>query len=72
MTVMTAGLSIEARMAALEEFVAYGQCYIRAIADEWHTASRLIREGRADEADYFIGLAEHVAARWVAQREGRA
>jgi len=72
MTVTMAGLSIEARMAALEEYVPYGARYIRAIADEWHTASRLIRDGRADEADYFIGLAEQTAARWVDQREGRS
>ena len=72
MTTLTAGLTIEARMAALEEYVPYGANYIRAIADEYHTASRLIREGRADEADYFVGLAENVAARWVAQRKGKS
>jgi len=65
-TVTMAGLSIEARMARLAKFVPYGATYVRAIADEWHTASRLIRDGRADEADYFIGLAEQVVTRITA------
>ena len=51
------------RMTALERFVPYGANYDRGVADEYHTAQRLIRDCRADEAEYFVGLAERCAAR---------
>jgi len=56
-------LSLAERMHALERFVPYGANYDRGVADEFHTASRLIRDGRSDEAEYFVGLAERCAAR---------
>jgi len=46
------------RLHAVEQYVPYGANYDRAVADEYHTAARLIREGRDDEAEYFVGLAE--------------
>jgi len=57
------GMSQTERMHALERFVPYGANYDRGVADEYHTASRLIREGRGDEAEYFVGLAERAASR---------
>ena len=57
------GMSLTERMHALEQYVPYGANYDRGVADEYHTASRLIRDGRADEAEYFVGLAERCAAR---------
>ena len=56
-------LTRDERLAALAQYVPYGADYDRGVADEYHTASRLIRDGRSDEADYFIGLAERCAAR---------
>ena len=61
--VMLPTLSLAERMSALEQYVPYGANYDRAVADEYHTASRLIRDGRSDEAEYFVGLAERAASR---------
>jgi hypothetical protein len=56
-------LSLAERLHALEQYVPYGANYDRAVADEYHTASRLLMACRADEAEYFVGLAECAAAR---------
>ena len=56
-------MTLAERMSALERYVPYGANYDRGVADEFHTASRLIRDGRSDEAEYFVGLAERCAAR---------
>lgn len=57
------GMSQAERLHALERYVPYGAGYDRAVADEYHTATRLTRDGRTDEAEYFIGLAERAASR---------
>ena len=55
--------TLAGRLHALERFVPYGANYDRGVADEFHTALRLIAERRADEAEYFVGLAERAASR---------
>jgi len=52
------------RVTALAAHAVYGAEFIRGVRDELSTAIRMARGGRADEAEYFLALAEGAHARW--------